>query len=183
MPTLWTACDSYMKASLTDFTAATAASGSGLGPLAQASQVLTKAAGSIVNSSRCRSSVIFTDYASRMSAIGQLSGGQQQRVALGRALVAQARVCLMDEPLSNLDAQLRQDMRRELRDIQRQLGLTVVYVTHDQSEAMSFLGHRSRHRLVDHHCGHTDEQRAPLWLAFLLFQRQFVQSFMRAGIK
>jgi len=67
----------------------------------------------------------------------QLSGGQQQRVALGRALVAQARVCLMDEPLSNLDAQLRQDMRRELRDIQRQLGLTVVYVTHDQSEAMS----------------------------------------------
>jgi sn-glycerol 3-phosphate transport system ATP-binding protein len=68
---------------------------------------------------------------------GQLSGGQQQRVALARALVAQAKVCLMDEPLSNLDAQLRQDMRRELRDIQRKLGLTVVYVTHDQSEAMS----------------------------------------------
>jgi sn-glycerol 3-phosphate transport system ATP-binding protein len=68
---------------------------------------------------------------------GQLSGGQQQRVALGRALVAQASVCLMDEPLSNLDAQLRQDMRRELRDLQRQLGLTVVYVTHDQAEAMS----------------------------------------------
>jgi len=68
---------------------------------------------------------------------GQLSGGQQQRVALGRALVSQARVCLMDEPLSNLDAQLRQDMRRELRDLQRQLGLTVVYVTHDQAEAMS----------------------------------------------
>jgi sn-glycerol 3-phosphate transport system ATP-binding protein len=68
---------------------------------------------------------------------GQLSGGQQQRVALGRALVAQAKVCLMDEPLSNLDAQLRQEMRLELRDLQRQLGLTVVYVTHDQSEAMS----------------------------------------------
>jgi sn-glycerol 3-phosphate transport system ATP-binding protein len=67
----------------------------------------------------------------------QLSGGQQQRVALGRALVAQARVCLMDEPLSNLDAQLRQEMRAELRDLQRQLGLTVVYVTHDQAEAMS----------------------------------------------
>jgi len=67
----------------------------------------------------------------------QLSGGQQQRVALGRALVAQARVCLMDEPLSNLDAQLRQDMRRELRELQRQLGLTVIYVTHDQAEAMS----------------------------------------------
>jgi sn-glycerol 3-phosphate transport system ATP-binding protein len=67
----------------------------------------------------------------------QLSGGQQQRVALGRALVAQAKVCLTDEPLSNLDAQLRQEMRRELRELQRQLGLTVVYVTHDQSEAMS----------------------------------------------
>ena len=67
----------------------------------------------------------------------QLSGGQQQRVALGRALVAEAKVCLMDEPLSNLDAQLRQDMRRELRELQRKFGLTVVYVTHDQTEAMS----------------------------------------------
>ena len=67
----------------------------------------------------------------------QLSGGQQQRVALGRALVAQARVCLMDEPLSNLDAQLRQEMRTELRELQQRLGLTVVYVTHDQAEAMS----------------------------------------------
>ncbi|WP_103045441.1 ATP-binding cassette domain-containing protein [Comamonas faecalis] len=68
---------------------------------------------------------------------GQLSGGQQQRVALGRALVAQAKVCLMDEPLSNLDAQLRQEMRTELRELQQRLGLTVVYVTHDQTEAMS----------------------------------------------
>ncbi|ROZ78907.1 ABC transporter ATP-binding protein [Ramlibacter sp. WS9] len=67
----------------------------------------------------------------------QLSGGQQQRVALGRALVAQAKVCLMDEPLSNLDAQLRQEMRSELRELQQRLGLTVVYVTHDQAEAMS----------------------------------------------
>jgi sn-glycerol 3-phosphate transport system ATP-binding protein len=67
----------------------------------------------------------------------QLSGGQQQRVALGRALVARAKVCLMDEPLSNLDAQLRQEMRRELRELQQQLKLTVVYVTHDQAEAMS----------------------------------------------
>ena len=67
----------------------------------------------------------------------QLSGGQQQRVALGRALVARAKVCLMDEPLSNLDAQLRQEMRRELRELQRALGLTVVYVTHVQAEAMS----------------------------------------------
>ncbi len=67
----------------------------------------------------------------------QLSGGQQQRVALGRALVAQAKICLMDEPLSNLDAQLRQEMRHELRELQLGLGLTVVYVTHDQAEAMS----------------------------------------------
>ena len=68
---------------------------------------------------------------------GQLSGGQQQRVALARALVSQAPVCLMDEPLSNLDAQLRQEMRRELRELQQRLKLTVVYVTHDQAEAMS----------------------------------------------
>jgi sn-glycerol 3-phosphate transport system ATP-binding protein len=67
----------------------------------------------------------------------QLSGGQQQRVALGRAIINEAPVCLMDEPLSNLDAQLRQDMRAELRHLQRQLGITMVYVTHDQIEAMS----------------------------------------------
>ena len=66
-----------------------------------------------------------------------LSGGQQQRVALGRALVAEAAVCLMDEPLSNLDAKLRLEMRREIRDLQQRLGMTMVYVTHDQTEAMS----------------------------------------------
>ena len=67
----------------------------------------------------------------------QLSGGQQQRVALGRAIIAQAPVCLMDEPLSNLDAQLRAEMRLEIRALQRKLGITIVYVTHDQVEAMS----------------------------------------------
>jgi sn-glycerol 3-phosphate transport system ATP-binding protein len=67
----------------------------------------------------------------------QLSGGQQQRVALGRAIIAEAPVCLMDEPLSNLDAQLRQEMRQEIRTVQRALGITMVYVTHDQVEAMS----------------------------------------------
>ena len=67
----------------------------------------------------------------------QLSGGQQQRVALGRAIIAEAPVCLMDEPLSNLDAQLRQEMRREIRALQRKLGITMVYVTHDQTEAMT----------------------------------------------
>src|SRR6185436_4283208 len=67
----------------------------------------------------------------------QLSGGQQQRVALGRAIIAEQPVCLMDEPLSNLDAQLRNDMRREIRGLQQKLGMTMVYVTHDQAEAMS----------------------------------------------
>lgn len=67
----------------------------------------------------------------------QLSGGQQQRVALGRAIVAEAPVCLMDEPLSNLDAQLRVEMRREIRELQQRLGITMVYVTHDQVEAMT----------------------------------------------
>ena len=67
----------------------------------------------------------------------QLSGGQQQRVALGRAIVAHAPVCLMDEPLSNLDAQLRQEMRLEIRELQRRLGITMLYVTHDQVEAMT----------------------------------------------
>lgn len=67
----------------------------------------------------------------------QLSGGQQQRVALGRAIVAEAKICLMDEPLSNLDAQLRHEMRKEIRSLQQQLGMTMVYVTHDQIEAMS----------------------------------------------
>src|ERR1700742_273552 len=67
----------------------------------------------------------------------QLSGGQQQRVALVRAIVAEAPVCLMDEPLSNLDAQLRVEMRREIRALQRRLGMTMLYVTHDQVEAMT----------------------------------------------
>ncbi len=67
----------------------------------------------------------------------QLSGGQQQRVALGRAIIAETKVCLMDEPLSNLDAQLRQEMRKEIRSLQQSLGITMVYVTHDQTEAMS----------------------------------------------
>ena len=67
----------------------------------------------------------------------QLSGGQQQRVALGRAIIAEAPVCLMDEPLSNLDAQLRAEMRQEIRHLQRALKITMVYVTHDQVEAMS----------------------------------------------
>jgi ABC-type sugar transport system ATPase subunit len=67
----------------------------------------------------------------------QLSGGQRQRVAVGRAIIRRPRVFLFDEPLSNLDAQLRTHMRTELRALQRELGVTTVYVTHDQVEAMT----------------------------------------------
>ena len=67
----------------------------------------------------------------------QLSGGQQQRVALARALVVEPGVLLFDEPLSNLDAKLRVQMRTEIRRIQQALGITAIYVTHDQSEAMA----------------------------------------------
>ena len=67
----------------------------------------------------------------------RLSGGQQQRVALARALVIRPDVLLMDEPLSNLDAKLRLEMRRVIRNIQREIGITTVYVTHDQEETIS----------------------------------------------
>ena len=71
----------------------------------------------------------------------ELSGGQKQRVALGRAIAREPAVFLMDEPLSNLDAKLRGDTRRQIVDLQRSLGVTTVYVTHDQVEAMT-MGHR-----------------------------------------
>ena len=67
----------------------------------------------------------------------ELSGGQQQRVALARAIAYSPQILLFDEPLSNLDAQLREEMRLELKDIRREIGITAVYVTHDQAEAMS----------------------------------------------
>lgn len=67
----------------------------------------------------------------------QLSGGQQQRVALARVLVIEPDILLLDEPLSNLDAKLRVEMREEIKDIQRKLGITTIYVTHDQEEAMA----------------------------------------------
>jgi ABC-type Fe3+/spermidine/putrescine transport system ATPase subunit len=68
---------------------------------------------------------------------GALSGGQQQRVALARALVVEPKVLLMDEPLSNLDAKVRQRLRAELRRLQKQVGITAIYVTHDQEEALA----------------------------------------------
>jgi multiple sugar transport system ATP-binding protein len=80
-----------------------------------------------------------TEYLGRKP--GQLSGGQRQRVAMGRAIVHTPSVFLMDEPLSNLDAKLRVQMRADIASLQLELGVTTVYVTHDQSEAMT-LGHR-----------------------------------------
>jgi putative spermidine/putrescine transport system ATP-binding protein len=79
--------------------------------------------------------VQLTPYADRLP--GQLSGGQQQRVAIARAIVIEPPLVLMDEPLSNLDAALRLDMRTEIRRLHQSLGLTTVYVTHDQEEALS----------------------------------------------
>jgi len=79
----------------------------------------------------------------------QLSGGQRQRVALARALVRRPRVFLMDEPLSNLDAKLRGQMRAELKHMQHQLGITTIYVTHDQIEAMTLA---SRVAIMNEEC-------------------------------
>ncbi|AMD02624.1 ABC transporter ATP-binding protein [Halomonas chromatireducens] len=79
--------------------------------------------------------VDLTAYLDRKPA--QLSGGQRQRVALARSIISEHPICLMDEPLSNLDARLRGEMRREIKALQQRLGMTVIYVTHDQVEAMS----------------------------------------------
>ena len=84
----------------------------------------------------------------------ELSGGQQQRVAVARALVLKPSVLLFDEPLSNLDARLRRQMREEIRELQQKLGLTVVYVTHDQQEAID----RKSTRL---NSSHVSESRMP----------------------
>ena len=75
-----------------------------------------------------------SDYAGAY--IHEISGGQQQRVALARALIVEPKLCLLDEPFSNLDAALRTRMRQELKNLQRELGMTMVFVTHDQEEAL-----------------------------------------------
>ena len=98
-----------------------------------------------------------TDYLERKPS--QLSGGQRQRVALARAMVKQPRVFLMDEPLSNLDAKLRTQMRTELIDLHQRLGTTFVYVTHDQTEAMTMA-----RRIVLLNAGRVQQAGAPLEL-------------------
>ena len=79
--------------------------------------------------------VNMADYGKRN--INELSGGEQQRVSIARALAIQPKVLLLDEPLSNLDAKLRDKMRNEIRDIQKKFGITTIFVTHDQKEAMA----------------------------------------------
>lgn len=90
---------------------------------------------------------------------GQLSGGQRQRVVLARSICSQSPICLMDEPLSNLDAKLRAQMRIEIKKIQRATGMTLIYVTHDQVEAMTM---RDRIMVLDG--GHIQQMGTPLEL-------------------
>ena len=102
----------------------------------------------------------------------QLSGGQRQRVAIGRAIVRDARLYLFDEPLSNLDAQLREEMRSEIKRLHQDIGKTMIYVTHDQIEAMTLAD-----RIVLLKDGQIEQQGAPLEL----FERpatRFVASFL-----
>jgi len=110
----------------------------------------------------------------------QLSGGQQQRVALARALVMQPKVLLFDEPLSNLDAKLRVQMRIEIRRLQQRLGITTVYVTHDQAEAMSLSD-----RIAVMHDGRIEqvgtpseiyERPASLFVADFIGRANFIES-------
>jgi len=102
----------------------------------------------------------------------QLSGGQQQRVALARALVIRPRVLLCDEPLSNLDAKLRVSMREEIRRIQQNLGITTVYVTHDQEEAMAVSD-----RIAIFYAGHLQQVASPAAIYFTPANR-FTAEFM-----
>ncbi|WP_029004423.1 ABC transporter ATP-binding protein [Azorhizobium doebereinerae] len=102
----------------------------------------------------------------------QLSGGQQQRVALARALVIEPDVLLLDEPLSNLDAQLRQEMKLEIRQIQQSLGITTIFVTHDQDEALSVAD-----RVVVMRAGRIEQEGTPDEV-FATPRSHFVAEFM-----
>ena len=88
--------------------------------------------------------------------VSELSGGQQQRVAIARALALQPRILLLDEPLSNLDAKLREQMRVQLKELQREVGITTVYVTHDQDEALSMSD-----RIAVFSAGHLEQVGTP----------------------
>ncbi len=105
----------------------------------------------------------------------QLSGGQQQRVALARALVMEPKVLLMDEPLSNLDAKLREEMRTEIRRIQKELNITSVYVTHDQIEAMTLSD-----RIVVMNLGVIEQIGTPVEM-YRYPNSRFVAEFHRQG--
>ncbi len=109
-------------------------------------------------------------YAQRMP--NELSGGQQQRVALGRALVCNPRVLLLDEPLSNLDAKLRESMRFEIKDVQKRFGITVVYVTHDQTEAMAMSD-----RVIVFNRGEVQQMGSPMEI-YRTPANQFVADFV-----
>ena len=110
------------------------------------------------------------DFANRYPT--QLSGGQQQRVAIARALVVEPKVLLLDEPLSNLDAKLRLEMRSEIKRIQRELGITVIYVTHDQEEAMAISD-----RIAVMNVGTVEQVGAPKEI-YETPKTEFVASFM-----
>ena len=114
--------------------------------------------------------VHLSQYAERMP--DQLSGGQQQRVALARALVGRPELLLLDEPLSNLDAKLRESMRFEIKEIQKEAGITVVYVTHDQTEAMAMSD-----RIILIHRGEV-QQAAPPAEMYNRPANQFVADFL-----
>ncbi len=102
----------------------------------------------------------------------QLSGGQQQRVALARAMAVRPRLLLMDEPLSNLDAKLRVEMRTEIRRLQRELGITTIYVTHDQEEALAI-----SERLAVINAGRVEQVGFP-WDVYQAPQSAFVAQFI-----
>jgi multiple sugar transport system ATP-binding protein len=113
-----------------------------------------------------------TDYLARRPA--DLSGGQRQRVAMGRAIVRRPRVFLFDEPLSNLDAKLRTQMRAEIKRLHKRLGVTSIYVTHDQVEAMTLAD-----RIVVMHDGRIEQVGTPMEL-FLNPANTFVAAFLGA---
>jgi putative spermidine/putrescine transport system ATP-binding protein len=117
---------------------------------------------------------------------GQLSGGQQQRVALARALVVEPKVLLLDEPLSSLDARLRVALRDEIRAIQRQLGITTVFVTHDQEEALAVsdriavMNHGRLHQIAAP--GELYARPQTLFAAQFIGSMNFLPGVVRAGV-